>query len=515
MSPITRRILAINVLALALLVVGLLYVGQYRQGLIDSELAALNIQAKLFAAAIGEAAVGNRGSKQHVQAERARQIVRRLSLTTGTYARLILANGKVLTDSRMLGGRGGVVQVEELPPPKTDNGVTERISNGFEGLLRRLLRDATDTTDLSVATKIALKGEYGTAIQSQANGTLDLSVAVPVQRYKQVLAALTLTKDSRQIDEAVFQVRLDILKVFGVALLVTILLSFYLARTIARPLKRLAVATEKIRKGHSRHYAIPDLMTRKDEIGELGSMLNDMTEALWQRMDAIERFAADVAHEIKNPLTSLRSAVETVSRVEDSEQQKKLMSIILDDIQRLDRLISDISDASRLDAELSRAKMVPVNLDGLLETLVDLHDVTIDEHGINLNLIRENTGEIVIHGLEGRIVQVFRNLIGNAVGFSPDNGCITLRITNEDAFVEISIEDEGPGLAPGTEESIFGRFYKERPESEKFGTHSGLGLSISKQIIDVHGGVISAQNNVNEEGKITGACFIVHLPQAE
>ena len=515
MSPITRRILAINVLALALLVVGLLFVGQYRQGLIDSELAALNIQAKLFAAAIGEAAVGNRGSKQHVQAERARQIVRRLSLTTGTYARLILANGKALTDSRMLGGRGGAVQVEELPPPKTDNGVTERISNGFEGLLRHLLRDATDTTDLSVATKIALKGEYGTAIQSQANGMLDLSVAVPVQRYKQVLAALTLTKDSRQIDEAVFQVRLDILKVFGVALLVTILLSFYLARTIARPLKRLAVATEKIRKGHSRHYAIPDLMTRKDEIGELGSMLNDMTEALWQRMDAIERFAADVAHEIKNPLTSLRSAVETVSRVEDSEQQKKLMSIILDDIQRLDRLISDISDASRLDAELSRAKMAPVNLDGLLETLVDLHDVTIDEHGINLNLIRENTGEIVIHGLEGRIVQVFRNLIGNAVGFSPDNGCITLRITNEDAFVKISVEDEGPGLAPGTEESIFGRFYKERPESEKFGTHSGLGLSISKQIIDVHRGGISAQNNVNEEGKITGACFIVRLPQAE
>jgi two-component system sensor histidine kinase ChvG len=291
--------------------------------------------------------------------------------------------------------------------------------------------------------------------------------------------------------------------------------SFYLSVTIARPLRRLAVATEEIRKGRSRHYAIPDLMTRKDEIGELGSMLNDMTEALWQRMDAIERFAADVAHEIKNPLTSLRSAVETVSRVEDPEQQKKLMSIILYDIQRLDRLISDISDASRLDAELSRAKMAPVNLDGLLETLVDLHDVTIDEHGINLNLIRENTGEIVIHGLEGRIVQVFRNLIGNAVGFSPDNGCITLRITNEDAFVKISVEDEGPGLAPGTEESIFDRFYTERPESEKFDTHSGLGLSISKQIIDVHGGEISAQNNVNAEGEITGACFIVRLPQAE
>lgn len=515
MSPITRRILAVNILALVLLVVGLLFVGQYRQSLIDSELAALNIQAKLFAAAIGEAAVGNRGARQHVQSERARQIVRRLSLTTGTYAQLILANGKVLTDSRMLGGRGGAVQVEDLPPPKTDNGMTERLSNGFEGLLRRLLRDTTDTTELSVATKIALKGEYGTAIESLANGTLSLSVAVPVQRYKQVLAALTLTRDSRQIDDAVFQVRLDIFKVFGIALLVTVLLSIYLASTIARPLKRLAVATEQIRSGNSRHYAIPDLMARKDEIGELGNTLNVMTEALWQRMDAIERFAADVAHEIKNPLTSLRSAVETVSRVEDPAQQKKLMSIILDDIQRLDRLISDISDASRLDAELSRAKMAPVKLDGLLETLVNLHDAAIDDHGINLNLIRENTEEIVIHGLEDRIVQVFRNLIGNAVSFSPDNAGITLRVSTDETWVRICVEDEGPGLPPGTEESIFDRFYQERPDSEKFGTHSGLGLSISKQIIDVHGGEISAQNAVNEAGEVTGACFIVRLPPAE
>jgi two-component system sensor histidine kinase ChvG len=244
-------------------------------------------------------------------------------------------------------------------------------------------------------------------------------------------------------------------------------------------------------------------------------MLNVMTEALWQRMDAIERFAADVAHEIKNPLTSLRSAVETVSRIEDPDQQKKLMSIILDDIQRLDRLISDISDASRLDAELSRAKMAPVNLNGLLETLVDLHNVTIDEHGINLNLIRENTGELIIFGLEDRIVQVFRNLIGNAVSFSPDNASITLRVSTEEALVKICVEDEGPGLTPGTEESIFDRFYQERPDREKFGTHSGLGLSISKQIIDVHGGEISAQNSLNEAAEITGACFIVRLPQAE
>ena len=515
MSPIMRRILAINVLAMAVLVVGLLYVGQYRQGLIDNEIAALNIQAELFAAAIGEAAVGNSGTRQKLVAERARHIVRRMSLTTGTFAQLILADGKVLTDSRLLGGRGRAVQVENLPPPKTDSEFTDQMSDRFESLLRRLLGDTNHSTDLSVATKIALNGDHGRAIRSQPNGTLSLSVAVPVQRYKKVLAALTLTKDSRKIDEAVFQVRLDILKVFGVALLVTVLLSIYLASTIARPLRRLAIATEEIRKGSSRHYAVPDLIARKDEIGELGSMLNDMTEALWQRMDAIERFAADVAHEIKNPLTSLRSAVETVARLEDPEQQKKLMAIILDDIQRLDRLISDISDASRLDAELSRAKMAPVNLDGLFKTLVDLHDVTLDAHGIKLNLIRDYSAEPIVPGIEDRIVQVFRNLIGNAVSFSPDNASITLRVRIDDTQAVITVEDEGPGLPPGTEESIFNRFYQERPESEKFGTHSGLGLSISQQIVEAHGGSIRAENLVDEAGDVLGACFIVSLPQTE
>ncbi len=518
-SPITRRILAINVLALAVLVVGLLYVGQYRKGLIDGEIAALNIQAELFAAAIGETAVGTSSTDQQLIAERARQIVRRMSLTTGTFAQLILPSGKVLTDSRLLGGRGGVVQVEDLPPPKTDSDMTDKISDRFESLLRQLLQDTNHSSDLSVATSTALKGDHGRALQTMSNGSLSLSVAVPVQRYKKVLAALTLTKDSQKIDDAVFQVRLDILKVFGVALLVTVLLSIYLASSIARPLRRLAIATEDIRKGNSRHYAIPDLLARQDEIGELGGMLNDMTEALWQRMDAIERFAADVAHEIKHPLTSLRSAVETVSRVEDPAQQKKLMSIILDDIQRLDRLISDISDASRLDAELSRAKMTPVNLEGLFKILVELHDVAVDAHGIQLNLIieddQENNMELIVQGMEDRIVQVFRNLIGNAVSFSPDNASITLRVRRSETEVIISVEDEGPGMPPGTEESIFNRFYQERPEAEKFGTHSGLGLSISQQIIEVHGGSIRAENIVDLAGEVLGACFIVHLPLAE
>jgi len=297
--------------------------------------------------------------------------------------------------------------------------------------------------------------------------------------------------------------------------LVTILLSIYLASSIARPLKKLALATEEIRKGRSRHYEITNILNRKDEIGELGNMLNDMTEALWLRMEAIERFAADVAHEIKNPLTSLKSAVETVVSVDEVNQKKELMAIILDDIERLDRLISDISDASRLDAELSRAKMVPVELLKLLKTLLVYYDAAKENYSIRLKLIAEVQGPIIVQGIEDRLVQVFRNLISNAISFSLDNGLIRLRVLIENGDVMVFVEDQGPGLQPGTEENIFNRFYRERPENEKFGIHSGLGLSISRQIIKVHGGSIWAENMRDENGKINGACFIVKLPKNE
>lgn len=514
-SPITRRILAINILALALLGVGLLYVGQYRKGLIDGEIAALNIQAELFAAALGEAAVGNNDSNQTLVVEGAHQIVRRMIATTGTVAQLIMPNGDLLIDSRLFRGPSGNVQVKELPPPKLKSTIADKVTNQFRNLLRKLLPDIKRVADLSVAKNIALKGDLGIAIKTLADGKLSLSVAVPVQRYKKVLAALLLTKDGSKIDEAVFQVRLDILKVFSVVLLVTILLSIYLAGSIARPLKRLAIATEDIRKGKSRHYAIADILIRKDEIGELGNMLNDMTEALWRRMEAIERFAADVAHEIKNPLTSLKSAVETVANIDNPEQQKKLMTVIVDDIERLDRLISDISDASRLDAELSRIKMIPVKLDLLLDTLIEIYDATVDNKGVQFKFSNKVDGPIVIRGIEDRIVQVFRNLISNAISFSPDNGIIWLRIRCENEIVKIYVEDQGPGLQPGTEESVFNRFYRERPDSEKFGIHSGLGLSISQQIIMAHGGNISAKNLQDNAGKSLGACFTVELPKVE
>ena len=514
-SPITRRILAINILALLLLVAGLLYVGQYRKGLIDNEIAALNIQAELFAAALGEAAVGSKDSDQVLVVEGANQILRRMVLTTGTIAQIFKPNGDLLIDSRSYRGPTGNVEVTDLPPPKLKSILKDKLYNFFRNALRILLPNIKMVSDEKTAKNLAFKGEHGIVIKTFSNGKLSLSVAVPVQRYKKVLGALLLTNNNNKIDESVFQIRLDILKIFSLVLLVTILLSIYLAGSIARPLRKLAIATEDIRTGQARHYAISDILLRKDEIGELGTMLNDMTEALWVRMEAIERFAADVAHEIKNPLTSIKSAVETVGCVDDPFQQKKLMAIVIDDIERLDRLITDISDASRLDAELSRKKMMPIKLNILLDKLVELYGETSNTRGIEFKFVNMVDDPILIQGIEERLLQVFRNLINNAISFSPDNGVILLIICLDDLSIKIYVEDDGPGLKPGSETIIFNRFYKERPDGEKFGIHSGLGLSISKQIVRAHGGDVWAKNIQNTTGKILGARFIIELSKAE
>lgn len=523
-SPITARILALNLVALGVLVAGLLYLGEYRKNLIAAELAALGKQAEMSAAAIGEGSViaGSAESAvghQVLSPTDARQMVRRLVEPTATRARLFGADGVLIVDSRMLFGPGGMVQVEELPPPDDKSGTIESLLAtydflvtlipGFEPLPEYHENSVQQAADYPEVVG-ALNGDLTRAVRTTERGMI-LTAAAPVQRYKQVLGALMLSTDSRGIDNALYDVRLDILKVFAVALSVTVLLSLYLASTIARPIRRLADAAESVRHARNRSVVIPTFPGRDDEIGELAQVLNEMTEALWQRMDAIEGFAADVAHEIKNPLTSLHSAVETISRVNDPAQQRKLMGIIQDDVRRLDRLISDISDASRLDAELSRAELEAVNLSGLLGVVVDIQQAT-GGGGPGITLDIPNGRELQVRGIEGRLVQVFRNLIANAVSFSPPGGKIAVRAEERPGAVEIEIIDEGPGIPAGKERDIFERFYSERPAGEKFGTHSGLGLSISKQIVEAHGGRIRAENRLDAGGKTLGARFVVWLP---
>ncbi len=530
LSPLTRRILAVNVLALGLLGLGLLYLGEYQQSLVDAQLDALRTQGQVFAAALGEGAViDSLGEGEQLLPALGRQMMQRLVEPTHTRARLFDAEGKLIADSRALSGPGGLVQINELPPPD-DTPLAEKVAAAVYDWLMALLpgerrypayrEAARQSAGDYQEVQAALAGDIASAVRSARDGggnLLMLSVAVPVQRYRQVLGAVLLSTDSAEIDQAVRGVRFEILKVFLIALGVTVLLSIYLAGTIGRPIRRLAAAAERVRRGHGRQVLIPDFTRRGDEIGDLSGAFREMTGALWARMDAIERFAADVAHEIKNPLTSLRSAVETAARVDDPHKQRKLLAVVLEDVQRLDRLITDISDASRLDAELSRVELEPVLIGRMLETLVDVHQETADERAPRLMLslpgpVGTAAGDLAVLGIEGRLVQVFRNLIANALSFSPPGAALRIAALRQGTWVVITVEDEGPGLPDGKLEAIFERFYSERPAGEKFGTHSGLGLSISKQIVEAHRGTIRAENRRDPTGRVIGARFTVRLP---
>ncbi len=519
-SPLTRRILALNVLVLLVPVLGLLHLDQYRQSLIESELDALRTQGRAFALSLGSTAViGTQLGDERLLPEMARHLMRVLLLDAGVRARIFARSGDMVADTFILVGPGGQVQVMELPP--SDGSILGFFEQIYEGAVNWLpfsgdlptYREARvqKAADYSEVER-ALLGESWGMVRNDQGGRLVLTVAVPVQRYRQVLGALLLSKDGSDVEAAVRDRRLDILVVFGVALAVTILLSIYLAGTIARPVRRLALAADLVRYGKGRQHEIPDFTQRHDEVGDLSGALRDMTEALWARLDAIEGFAADVAHEIKNPLTSLRSAVETAARVEDPEQQKKLMSIILDDVQRLDRLISDISDASRLDAELSRGQTAPVDAGRLLNALAEAHDATAPDGGPRLALRISDHQGLVFQGIEDRLGQVMHNLISNAATFSPPGGTIELAAWREAAWVVITVSDEGPGIPEGKLDAVFDRFYSERPRAEKFGTHSGLGLSISKQIVEAHSGDIRAENRQDADGQVTGARFVIRLP---
>ena len=529
MSPLTRRILALNVLALAILVGGLLYLGEYRKSLIETKLTALQTQGEVLAASLGEGAVTTGFiDRPHLVPFLAKGMIIRLVEPTGVRARLFGVDGALLADSLTLPGAGRAVSSRDLPEREGFrswlNGLFDRIDSLFFSTNGPLSApEAVPYSEPKIPGAIdfdevmsALHGKSARTLRADRGEGMILYVAVPVRRYKLIVGAILLSREGEDILATLRSVRLDILKIFAVTLAVTVLLSLYLASTIAQPIHHLAEAAERVRRHHDRHVAIPDFTGQEDEIGDLSGALRDMTAALWQRMDAIESFAADVAHEIKNPLTSLRSAVETAANVKDPEQQRKLLAVVLDDIQRIDRLISDISDASRLDAELSRATRTPVDVAGLLTTLSDMHSTTSGGGKPTLTVEAETGTDLQVPAIEGRLVQVFRNLIANAVSFSPLEGRITCRVTRESSedgdLVTVAIEDQGPGIPENKRETIFERFYTERPEGEKFGIHSGLGLSISRQIVEAHSGTLRAENLTGENGKVGGARFTVRLP---
>lgn len=521
-SPITLRILAVNMLALGILVIGILYLGEYRRALILSEVSGLEIQGEMFAAALGEgASIKQRELNRNNQLvfSVARQMVARL-VQKGTRARLFALDGSLMADSGEL-----ILRSADNPIHQNESLIEKglRLAQEFssrvifgEQDLPLYIEPPMQSAKNFPEAGMALDGEYGGMIRETVDGGIMISVAVPVTREGNILGALMLSKGSEDIEAALFDVRLHIFKVFLLSFGVTILLSLYFAGTIARPLRKLSKAAHQLRTGMNQRDEIPDLSNRNDEIGDLSAALRQMTQALWQRMDAIESFAADVSHELKNPLTSLRSAVETVSHINNPDAQKRLMDIIQHDVSRLDRLISDISEASRVDAEMSRAKAEKLDLKAMLSTLVDIRQTQIETDKTTqteptLVLQADTQTSYIVEGMDGRLVQVFQNLIGNALTFSPANGTITLGLQKNKDTIDIIVDDQGPGIPPGNEEKIFKRFYTERPDSDDFGNHSGLGLAISKQIVETHGGTIIAENRM-EDGQIKGARFRVSLP---
>ncbi|MBN8993731.1 MAG: sensor histidine kinase [Rhizobiales bacterium] len=552
-SSLTRRIIILNLAALVLLVSGILYLNQFRKGLIDARVESLLTQGEIIASAIAASATSDPNSitidpdklldlkpaqtfapqseefdsyEFAINPEKVAPILRRLISPTKTRARIYDRDGTLIIDSLSLYSRGQILRYD-MPAASEEPSLFDRVWRSINLWLQsaelpryKELGGANGKGYPEVTQ--ALGGSSTSIVRVNEKGELIVSVAVPIQRYRVIHGVLLLSTQGGDIDAIVHAERLAIVRVFVVASGVTILLSILLAFTIATPLRRLAYAAERVRHGVRSRPEIPDYTHRRDEIGHLSQALRDMTSALYTRIEAIESFAADVSHELKNPLTSLRSAVETLPLARTEEAKARLTGIIQHDIRRLNRLITDISDASRLDAELGRQDLLPVDLRQLLTTVVGIARETTPADGpkIVLDIARAEPGAYVVPGHDSRLGQVINNLLDNARSFSPPGGRVRVAAHPLEDGVEVTVEDEGPGIRADQFERIFERFYTDRPDGESFGQNSGLGLSITKQIVDAHRGRIFAENRI-KPGKgpgdppvILGARFTVQLPGA-
>ena len=548
-SSLTRRILFLNLAGLGVLVMGILYLNQFRDGLIEARVESLMTQGEIIAAAIAASATVETdtitidpekllelqageslppGTDQldslefPINPERVAPVLRRLISPTRTRARIYDRDGNLLLDSRHLYSRGQILRYDLPPLDAEEPDFIDRIEDFLYGIFERqdlpVYREQPGGSGAAYPEVVnALIGTPGFVVRKSEQGEMIVSVAVPVQRFRAVLGVLLLSTQGGDIDKIVADERRAIFRVFGVAALVTAILSMLLASTIANPLRRLSAAAVRVRRGVRSREEIPDFSDRQDEIGNLSVAIRDMTNALYARIDAIESFAADVAHELKNPLTSLRSAVETLPLARNEETRGRLLEVIQHDVRRLDRLISDISDASRLDAELAREDATRVDLKKLVSDLVDLSR----EAGrlkrkvaIELRVPKDASRNFFVSGHDLRIGQVITNLIENARSFVPEKeGRIVVSLSRSARHVLITIEDNGPGIRVENIERIFERFYTDRPSGEAFGQNSGLGLSISRQIVEAHGGQLTAENIIGTKpGDIRGARFVVKLP---
>ncbi|TPN84219.1 HAMP domain-containing protein [Mesorhizobium sp. CU2] len=550
-SSLTRRILFLNMAGLAVLVTGILYLNTFRDGLIDARVESLMTQGEIIAGAIAASATVETdsisidpekllelqageslgpGSDQldnldfPINPERVAPVLRRLISPTRTRARIYDRDANLLLDSRHLYSRGQILRYD-LPPVEDEQpDLVERIEKFIFDFFRNkdlpVYHEQPGGNGAAFPEVVkALTGSPSTIVRVSEQGEQIVSVAVPIQRFRAVLGVLMLSTEGGDIDKIVAAERKAILRVFGVAALVTAILSMLLASTIANPLRRLSAAAVRVRRGVKSREEIPDFSDRQDEIGNLSIAVRDMTNALYARIEAIESFAADVSHELKNPLTSLRSAVETLPLAKNENSRGRLMEIIQHDVKRLDRLITDISDASRLDAELAREDAGTVDLKKFITDLVAVsRETTRNKKAVEIELkvakLPAGAKGFFVIGHDLRIGQVITNLIENARSFVPDeHGHIAISLARAGKFNIITVDDNGPGIRVENIDRIFERFYTDRPAGEAFGQNSGLGLSISRQIVEAHGGTLTAENIPGTKpGELKGARFVVTLP---
>ncbi|WP_348521490.1 ATP-binding protein [Brevundimonas sp. A19_0] len=509
-SRLGALILALNLLSLLILFVGALALNEWRRGLIEARQDALTAQAELLAKVLGDRDATQGVPYPALDPYEAGLVLRDTFVPRNQRARLYDADGALVIDSYEVSDTIPGRPLEPAlpagsPPAEVDPEQTRRESARLEEARRALAGEV----------EAALTGEPQAQLRRSESGDRVVSVSIPVRHVEQVLGVLTL--EAADVDEILAAQRAALMPFAIVALVVSLFSSLLLHLFVARPVMRLSAAADSVRLAQTRAISLPDLEERRDEIGDLARSLETMTRALSDRMEAIERFAADVSHEIKNPLTSIRSALETLPLVKAEAQREKLTALLQQDVRRLDRLITDISNASRLDAELARDRPRTLDLAALLTDIVDVYQTSPKPGDVPLELTIETPGPTRIIGRDGPLGQVLRNLIDNARSFSPPDGSVRIildRLNEASPLLRIRVEDDGPGIPEENLETVFQRFYTSRPKGTVFGTNSGLGLSIVRQIVEAHGGEVRAENIVDPESpdRVAGARFTVTLP---
>ena len=497
---LTPRILAVNVFALALLAGGFFYLDSYRTRIIDSRLEQSARELKLLAISL-----------ENAPADRHDALIAAYARQTGDRVRRYAPGGGLIADSFTMDAPR--YRLRSPSEEEWQRHVARFLDKAVDRIVSAsrppdFVEPAVDRANAWPELLLARKTGKPTAMNRYApDRTFMISAGASVRDGTALLA----TENARDITRTVRAERLRLGLVLAVAMLASTLLSLFLARTIVQPLQRLARAAVRVRLGRAREVTVPRLPERRDEIGMLARALSDMSIALRQRIDATDAFAADVSHELKNPIASLRSALDALDRVDRPDLRAQLMAIAQDDVRRLDRLVTDIAEASRVDAELSRTRFEPIDLGLLIETMVIAREARGVPRGVRLAFARPRKNVAVVLGEEQRLVRVLDNLIDNAISFSPDGGLVQIIATVADDQVLVSVEDEGPGVPVTEREHVFRRFHSVRPEGESFGKHSGLGLAIARSIVEGHQGRISIGDREDAQ---QGARFILRLPMA-